>query len=205
MRVSRRRSSWLGLRRLPSRSLWLRRPNDRRARLPRRHDRHGASPIGSFLVVHRRRGHDCRRRTFVRGSPLLRLVVVEERDGRHRSLRLLPACPFPFTPDLNVHPPLYHSPDLFQSIYPDTISAARDGNKHATMLHHHDALEGRSAYQGIWLKCWRRYERENIQSLRMAQQEIMGREEGSARWRSAEVGRREMGSQRSYAETKVVQ
>ena len=132
--------------------------------------------------------HD--RRLLVNRASLLRLVVVGKSYRSEWPLsRLLSPSTLSLAPNLDVHAPFDHPPNLFQRIYPNTVSPASNSNDDSAMLHHHDALERCSPYEGIWLWRWRGDQWENIQPLLMAQQQVMWRKERPPCGRVREMGR----------------
>jgi hypothetical protein len=85
----------------------------------------------------------------------------------HDLFNSFPPKAIAFTPNFNIYPPFYGSFYLFQRINTNSISPSGDGYKDSTMLHNNNTLKTDTTYQGVGLRSWGGYEREDIQTLCM--------------------------------------
>lgn len=94
---------------------------------------------------------------------------------RNRSfLGFLSAYLVLFSPNLSVDSPIDCSPNLIKGIHANSIPSTSDSHENPTLFHNHDRLEGHSANQGVRHGSRRSNERNDVQSLGMAYEQIMG-------------------------------
>lgn len=93
---------------------------------------------------------------------------------------------------LDIETPFHSLLDLLQGIDPYAITATGDSDEDTSVFHDDYALEADSAYQCIRLRRGRRGQRQDIETLGMTEEEVVGCEESAAGWRSAEMRRRQI-------------
>ena len=70
--------------------------------------------------------------------------------------------------NLHVETPLYCLLDFIESIDAHTITAASDCHENASVFHYDNTLERHATDEGVRLRCRRRNERQDIETLGVA-------------------------------------
>jgi hypothetical protein len=133
-----------------------------------------------------------------------RVAEVSVKGSNADLLDGFPALAVALASYFNVHAPFDGLFDFFKRVNTDAVSPASDSDKDAALLHNDDRFKADATYEGVRLGDGRGDEGKDVETLGMAQKQVVGREKGAASGRGAKVGRGEVGGEDIERKTELI-